>query len=62
MIFGGATPHKDEDEENQALEYGQKVTVASHCFHFNVTNGELKRGQDIGKPSYFVSGASIFAQ
>jgi len=30
--------------------------------HLNVTNGELKRGQDLVKPFYCVNGGSICSQ
>lgn len=38
------------------------MTVSNETLYFNVSNGELKRGQDLGKPSYYISGGYIFPQ
>lgn len=61
MIFGGITPVKEENGEDVAIDNGQQVSVTSECLHLDVTNGNIKRGPDMIKPCYYISGFSMFA-
>ena len=63
MIFGGAKPiEENEVPANPILECGQKLNLSNETLFFNVTNGEIKRGPDMIKPTYFISGGQIFPQ
>lgn len=62
LIFGGASPVEDDDHSgNYALEYGQKVVTKGQSLYFNVSNGEIKYGPEMSKPSYYPSGGYIFS-
>jgi hypothetical protein len=65
LIFGGARPVEDDNSsssQNEAFECGNKVILTNETHYFNVTNGEIKRGPDLSKPSYYISGGYIFPQ
>ena len=65
MIFGGAKPYSADEEYSQssifATEGGQKVVLSNETLFFNVSNGEIKRGNDLNKASYYLSGGYTFS-
>ncbi len=62
IIFGGVKPADEENNQNPAIESGKKVSLSNETLFFNVTNGEVKSGPEILKPSYYLSGGFIFPQ
>lgn len=60
IIFGGVKPADDENNQNPAIECGKKVSLSNETLFFNVTNGEVKSGPEILKPSYYISGGYVF--
>lgn len=62
LIFGGVKPADEEHNNHPAIECGKKVSLSNETFYFNVTNGEIVSGPEMTRPSYFISGTSIFPQ
>jgi hypothetical protein len=64
VIFGGLKPVNDGESDGRktAIEEGQKVTITNETLYFNVSTGEIKRGEDLGRPSYYLSGGDVFPQ
>ena len=50
IIFGGL---KDGSKE---------VIISNESLYLNVSTGEINRGTDLGRPSYYLSGGSVFPQ
>jgi hypothetical protein len=62
MIFGGAVPSTEEEDENHINDHGTKLSITNETLYFNVTNGEIKRGPELCRPAYYISGGNIFPQ
>lgn len=63
MIFGGEKPYDESDKTAvKGLDHGKQVTLSNETLFFNVSNGEIKRGPELSKASYFISGGSVFPQ
>jgi len=63
MIFGGEKPYDPSDKSAvKGIDNGQQVTLSNETLFFNVSNGEIKKGTELSKASYFISGGSVFPQ
>lgn len=64
IIFGGIKPVGDEIPAGSfaATDNGQQVCISNETLFFNVSNGEIKRGPDLNKASYYMSGGFVFPQ
>lgn len=61
IIFGGVKP-EDDSSQFPGIECGKKVSLSNETLFLNVTNGEIKSGPEMQRPSYFISGGSLFPQ
>lgn len=63
MIFGGIVPIEEnkKDDEHNKEKIAQYVATTNNCYYLNVTNGTIKRGPELMKPSFYISGGNMLS-
>lgn len=65
IIFGGLKPLDSDhisDKPVTVKDGSKEVIISNESLYLNVSTGEINRGTDLGRPSYYLSGGSVFPQ